>query len=181
MRRSLFIVPLALALAACGSSSKPQQGAAPTPTNTNPAESSTSRPAGPTPFEVLNNENNALNQGNVAASIAYFAPNAVLITPLGGCNPCLGQAAIREHWSGAAANQVKVTLSEPKTVGDIVTVNTTTRSAQFPNGINRVIGTAIVAVRAGKITRLDQRYDTSDAQTQQLLALAGVPPTSTNS
>jgi hypothetical protein len=168
MRRSLFALPLAIALSACASSSKPATIRAPVTTAVAPT---TTRPAGPTPFQVLKAEVDALNRGDVAGSIAYFAPNAELITPLGGCNPCVGTALIREHWSGAAANQTKLTADHPRTVGDIVTVRSSISSPQFPTGITRAIGTATVEVRNGKITRLDVQYDRSDPQTAALLAI----------
>jgi len=180
MRRPPYTTALALtfALAACASSNNAQQPPANTPTTTTAARSTTTHLAGLTPFAILNHENDALNRGDVATSIGYFAPNAVLITPLGGCNPCIGRDVIREHWSGAAANQVKVTLSDPTTIGDIVTVKTTMRSPQFPTDITRALGSAIASVHAGKITRLDQRYDNNDPQTRTLLTLATRPANS---
>ena len=168
MRRFLFALPLAIELSACASSSKAAESTTP---STTAVAATTTHPAGPTPFGVVNAENDALNRGDVAGSIAYFAPNAVLVTPLGGCNPCTGRAVIREHWSGAAANQTKITLTDPRTVGDIVTVKSTMRSPQFPTGITRLLGSAIVSVRNGKITRLDARYDESDPQTGAMLAI----------
>jgi hypothetical protein len=176
MKRLSLVILLALSLSACASSAK---GAS--PTSTAPAASTTSTQPGPTPFQVLSAETDALNRGDVAGSVAYFAPDAVLITPLGGCNPCTGREAIREHWSSAAAGQTMIELSDPQTVGDIVTVQSTTRSPQLPTGITRVLGTAVVSVRDGKITRLDQRYDEHDAQTAALLAFAAGarPPTTT--
>jgi hypothetical protein len=171
MRRRAFGVPLALALTlgACGSSGEPT--ARSEPSSTAAPVTTTTKPAGPTPFEVLDAENEAFNRGDVAGSIAYFAPNAVLITPLGGCNPCTGREIIREHWSGATANQTNITLSDPHTVGSIVTAKATVRSPQFPTGITRALGSAVVEVRNGKITRIDQRYDRTDPQTGALLAI----------
>jgi hypothetical protein len=169
VRRLPFAVVLAIMLASCGSSGGTKPAAAPLPTTT--VAGPTTPGAGPTPFDVLQAENDHLNQGDVAGSIAYFAPEAILITPLGGCSPCVGRELIREHWSGAAANQTEVALSDPRTVGDIVTVHTTIRSPQFPTGITRAIGSAIVSVRDGKITRLSQQYDTHDRQTATLLAI----------
>ena len=172
MRGFRFAIPLAIVLSACGSSSGPKHAAPTATTSVARALSTTTQPSGPTPFAVLQAEVNALNRGDVAGSIAYFAPNALLITPLGGCNPCVGRDVIREHWSSAAANQTKLTVTDPHTVGDIVTAHSTMRSPAFPSGVTRAIGTATVSVRNGQITRLDQRYDTNDPQTATLLAIA---------
>jgi hypothetical protein len=161
-----FVILLVLALSACGSSAAPKRAAPPVSTST------TAESTEPGPFAVLQAEVDAFNRGDVEASIKYFAPNAVLITALGGCNPCAGRDLIREHWSSAIAGQSKLTVSDPKIVGDIATVNSTISSPQFPTGITRAIGTTIVSTRDGQITRLDQRYDTSDPQTKALLAIA---------
>src|SRR5690349_9108961 len=103
MRRFSLPILLVLATASCGSSTG--GSAAAPPSSTAVVARTTNVPSGPTPFEVLQAENDALNRGDVAGSVAHFALNAVLITELGGCNPCVGREVIREHWSGAAANQ----------------------------------------------------------------------------
>ena len=57
MRGSPFAIPLAIALSACGSSSGPKHAAASaTTTSAVPALYTTTQPAGPTPFAVLQAE-----------------------------------------------------------------------------------------------------------------------------
>jgi hypothetical protein len=170
VKRLSFAILLTVAVSACGSSGGGKPAAGPkAPTTV--ATTTTTAPSGPTPFAVLKAESDALNRGDVAGSVAYFAPNAVLITELGGCNPCVGRETIREHWSGAAASQSHLTVSDPRTVGNIVTVRSAISSPQFPTGIHRAVGTAVAEVTDGKITRLEQRYDHRDPQTAALLAI----------
>jgi hypothetical protein len=177
MRRfPLVISPaivLALVVASCGSNDSAKPLGQATTTSRVASTTATTPPQPPTPFEVLDAQVDALNQGDVAGSVAYFAPYATLITALGRCVPCIGRSVIREHWSGAAANQTKVQLSDPKTVGDTVTARTTMTSPQFPAGIARAIGRVVATVHNGKITRLDQRWDAADPQTAALLAIVG--------
>jgi hypothetical protein len=84
---------------------------------------------------------------------------------------------IRDKFSRAAAAQTRLTISDPRTTGEIVTVHSELRAPNLPPGVERAIGSATASVRDGKITRLDQQYDAADPQTAKVLAvIAGTAP-----
>jgi ketosteroid isomerase-like protein len=123
-----------------------------------------------TPVEVVRSSFDALNHGDAAAAAAAFAPDGVLITPLGGCNPCLGRAMIQQHLSRAVANGTTVTLvGRPQVKRAVVTVRGEVRATSFPSGIQRVIGVFRSTIRKGLIVRQTNDYDRSDPQTAALL------------
>jgi hypothetical protein len=138
-------------------------------TNATPAGAAISQKA-PTPTQVVKASFDAFNRGDGVASAAYFAANGQLITPLGGCNPCTGRAAIQEHLSAAIANGTKITLMGRSHVkGTTVVVRGEVRASSFPPGIERVIGVFRSTIRKGLIVRQTNDYDRNDSQTAALL------------
>jgi ketosteroid isomerase-like protein len=162
-------IALALAAAAC-SSAKPLGHAA---TSTTSAPSAP-RSISPTPLDVVQAEVQAFNRGEVSTAVALFTPNAVLVTSLGGCDPCIGRDAIRDHWSRAAASQTTIGIEAPHQSGDIVTASSSLRAPSLPAGVQRAIGTLIATVSNHKISRWEQTYDLKDPQTAKLFAGLGL-------
>ena len=126
-------------------------------------------------------EVSAFNRGDVAAAVALFTPDAVLVTTLGGCNPCIGRDTIRDHWSRAIAAQSTMGIDAPHQSGDVVTASSSLRAPSLPDGVQRAIGTLTVTVANGKFSRWEQTYDLHDAQTAHLFAAVGLAPTTATS
>ena len=174
---SLVALPIALALTATacsGSSSNPGVRAA---ASTASAPSST-RAVGPTALDLVQAEVQAFNRGDVSSAVALFTPDAVLVTALGGCDPCIGSATIRDHWSRAVASQTTISIEAPHQSGDIVTASSSLRAPSLPDGVQRAIGTLTATVSNDKITRWEQTYDLKDSQTAKLFAAVGLASSS---
>ena len=171
MRRislTLLVSALAIALAACArSDSKPVV-----------ASAATTRLAGPTPLEILQTEIEAFNRSDVEGSVSWFTLDAVLVTALGGCAPCIGQGAIRDHWSRAVSAQTKIGVDTARTEGDVVRASSWLRAPSLPDGVERAVGTVTVTVRDGRIARWDQEYDLNDPQTARLFAAVALTTSS---
>jgi ketosteroid isomerase-like protein len=135
----------------------------------------------PTPLDLVQAEIQAFNRGDVSSAIALFTPDAVLVTTLGGCNPCIGRDLIRDHWSRAVASQTTIGIDAPRESRGIVTASSSLRSPSLPDGVQRAIGTLIVTVSHDKISRWDQTYDLKDPQTAKLFAAIGIAPSTATS
>jgi hypothetical protein len=138
------------------------------------------RSVSPTPVDLVQAEIQAFNRGDVSSAVALFTPDAVLVTALGGCTPCIGRNAIRDHWSRAVASQTTIGIDAPHEVGGIVTVSSSLRSPSLPDGVQRAIGTLTATVSNDKISRWEQTYDLKDPQTAKLFAAVGLAPSSTS-
>ena len=132
-------------------------------------------------FEILQTEIEAFNRGDVEGSVSWFTPDAVLVTALGGCTPCIGQLAIRDHWSRAVSAQTKIGVATARTEGDVVRASSWLRAPSLPDGVERAVGTVIVTVRDGRIARWDQEYDLNDPQTARLFAAVALTTSSPTS
>ena len=174
----LVVISIALALTVAACSSAKPVGHAATSTTTAP---SATRPVSPTPLDLVQAEVQAFNRGDVSTAVALFTPNAVLVTTLGECNPCIGRDPIRDHWSRATAAQTTIGIDAPRVTDDIVTASSSLRAPSLPDGVQRAIGTLTVTVSNNKITRWEQTYDMKDPQTAKLFAAIGIAPTSPTS
>ena len=176
----LVVLPIALTLtvsACAGSSANPTKPAAPS-TATGP---SITRSVSPTPLDLVRAEIQAFNRGDISSAVALFTPDAVLVTALGGCNPCIGRGPIRDHWSRAVASQTTIDIDAPHEAGDLVTASAVLRSPTLPDGVQRAIGTLSATVSKEEISRWEQTYDLTDPQTAKLFAAIGITPTSATS
>jgi ketosteroid isomerase-like protein len=135
----------------------------------------------PTPLDLVRAEIQAFNRGDVASAVALFTPDAVLVTSLGGCNPCIGRDAIRDHWSRAVASQTTIGIDAPHESGGLVTASSSLRSPSLPDGVQRAIGTLTVTISHDKIKRWEQTYDLKYPQTAKLFAAVGIAPSSATS
>jgi hypothetical protein len=128
-------------------------------------------------YQLVQREIDLFNKGDVAGSVALFAPDAVLVTQLGRCTPCLGREAIRANWSRAIASGTQLEVGGPRVEGDTVIVASTLRGPNLPEGVDRAIGTALFTIHNGLIARLEQAYDLTDAQTATLFERFGLSTT----
>jgi hypothetical protein len=154
------IVVFTVALAAAAAASVTGSGA------------SVSDNARPTRAQIVLASFDALNDGDAAASAAYFAEDGELVTPLAGCNPCTGRDVIQQRLSAAIANGTTVTVvGRPTVKGANVVTRVEVRASRFPPGVERVLGIYRSTVRRGLIVRQTNDYDRSDPQTAALLAI----------
>lgn len=146
------------------------------------AASSTSVPATQSgAFKLVQREIDLFNNGDIDGSVALFASDAVLVTRLGRCTPCVGRETIRGSWSRAIASATQLGVEAPKLDGETVTVASTLRAPGLPEGVDRAVGTAVFTIRDGQIIRLEQTYDLTDPQTATLFEVSGLTPTTVSS
>jgi hypothetical protein len=156
MRKFTVLLTAAMAIAACSSGANT--------TRTRPDTRSL------TPDRVVQAYVDAFNRGDVASAVAQFAPDAKFSTSLGGCAPCVGQDAIQQKLSGAAAAHSQIAITNPRVSGDTLTAQASITAPNFPPGVHRAFGTFTATVRNGKIVDSSMDYDRSDPETAALFA-----------
>lgn len=131
------------------------------------------RPQPKSPRRVVQAYVDDFNRGDAAAAASHFSTDAVLVTPLGSCNPCTGRDVIQGKFAGATSAQTHIAYTRPRVSKDKVSAPTTLTSPNFPPGVTRAVGSFTATVRRGKIIRLVQDYDRSDPETAMLFAATG--------
>jgi hypothetical protein len=86
---------------------------------------------------------------------------------------------IRQSWPRAIAAGTQLGVDAPRLEGDTVTVASTLRAPNLPEGVDRAIGTAVFTIRDGEIIRLEQAYDLTGPQTATVFELSGLTTTTT--
>jgi SnoaL-like domain len=120
------------------------------------------------PMLVVEGYLESLNRGDAAGALAAFAPDAAFVSPR--CQPaCIGTAAIGPSLEDTTASHSQLTLTDPRVEGDTLTAGFSVGSPEFPDGVQRVIGTTIAVVRNQKIVLMSMNWDATDPQTATML------------
>jgi hypothetical protein len=120
------------------------------------------------PILVVEGYLESLNRGDTASALAAFAPDAAFISPR--CQPaCIGTAVIAPAMENTVATHAQLTLRDPRVEGDTLTAHFSLASPEFPDDVQRVVGTTTAAVRNQKIFLLTMNWDATDPQTATVL------------
>jgi len=112
----------------------------------------------------------ALNAGDLAATISFFADDAQVAT--GGCTPvpCIGKAAIQREVASQIENHAHVTILNPRVSGNTLTETEDIAYDPFRAvGISRVRFTFITEWRGNKIISARGVPDFNDPMTVAFL------------
>ncbi|MBI2320964.1 MAG: nuclear transport factor 2 family protein [Chloroflexi bacterium] len=113
----------------------------------------------------------ARDRGDVAATMAFYADDAVL-EGAGLCSPnrCAGKAAIQREIERQVAAKVQTTITDSQVSGNAVTVRLELRgNAIRAAGVERIVNSVTVEVRGDKFVAFRVRFDTNDPQTATFL------------
>jgi hypothetical protein len=110
----------------------------------------------------------SVNRGEAAGALAALAPDAAFISSR--CQPaCIGTAAIGPSLEDTTASHSQLTLTDPRVEGETLTAGFSVVSPEFPDGVQRVIGTTTAVVRNQKIVLMSMNWDATDPQTATML------------
>jgi hypothetical protein len=120
------------------------------------------------PMLVVQGYLESLNRGDTAGALAALAPDAAFFGAR--CQPaCIGTAAIGPSLEDTTASHSQLTLTDPRVEGETLTAGFSVVSPEFPDGVQRVIGTTIAVVRNQKIVLMSMNWDATDPQTATML------------
>jgi hypothetical protein len=120
------------------------------------------------PMLVVQGYVESLNRGDTAGAVAALAPDAAFVSSR--CQPaCIGTAAIGPSLEDTTASHSQLTLTDPRVEGETLTAGFSVVSPEFPDGVQRVIGTTIAVVRNQKIVLMSMNWDATDPQTATML------------
>ncbi len=120
------------------------------------------------PMLVVQGYVESLNRGDTAGALAALAPDAAFVSSR--CQPaCIGTAAIGPSLEDTTASHSQLTLTDPRVEGETLTAGFSVVSPEFPDGVQRVIGTTIAVVRNQKIVLMSMNWDATDPQTATML------------
>jgi hypothetical protein len=129
-------------------------------------------PSASQPMVRYNQFVGALNRGDVAAATALFGPDSYIVTPL--CVPwCADTTAIAGDFAADAAIHSKITFTDPRVRGTILTSRITLTAPQLPGGAQRAVGLNTVQTYRGHIVLLRADFDRTDPQTATFLRALG--------
>ena len=119
----------------------------------------------------------ALNAGDVAWVMSLYADDATY-EGIGSCRlqPCVGRAAIEREIARQVEDQAFVVLLDGQAEGDTARGRWEADATRVRlAGVERVTGTDVVTVRAGRIVANRVTYDSNDPQTARLLEWLTTP------
>jgi len=128
-------------------------------------------PPAPDPASVREQYYAALNRGDVAGVMALYADDAVY-SGVGTCRLtlCVGRERIQQEIQRQVADQAQITLLSANVSGNTVSGTWSADATRIRlAGVERIVGTDTVELRAGRIVANRVAYDASDPQTAILI------------
>lgn len=124
----------------------------------------------------LANDERAFHRGVVDAVVATFTADAVVrgVPECPNDNPCVGREPLRERWiKPLVANNLRMASLDARSEGDTLRARMEARLA--PGGVvnaKRVVLLDRFVLRGGQASLKEITFDTSDAETAQVIGAA---------